>query len=292
MRHLQIYRAIRAIVQQGSFRKAAELLTISPSALNRQVKALEADLGVELFDRLPVGVRLSTIGEIYYRVFSNHLAEIEGAMQTVSAMQGVRIGHVKIAVSPELTQGFLQDQIEHYRNAHPGIQFTVVLMQSDRFSACLAEGEADLALILQPQDRRGINLMCSVEVPLVGLVHANSPIGADLKSQDFLVHDVVLPSAENGLRIFLETAFRSRNLSLQPAVIVDYRIVPVGGGRSSLQFWPEIDLNEAWLNRSQARAVKLHRMPLIQVSLCQSEGRVLSMAAAGFSQQVIDALGG
>lgn len=290
MRHLNIYRAIRAIVQQGSFRKASELLTISPSALNRQVKALEADLGVELFDRLPVGVRLSTTGEIYYRAFSNHLAEIEGVMETVSALQGIRIGHVKIAVSPELAQSLLQNQIKYFRKMHPGIQFTVVLMEADKFSGGLAAGEVDLALILQPQDRRGINLMCSVEVPLVGLVHASSGVGSELKSQDFLSHDVILPGGESGLRMFLEAAFRSRNLKLQPGVVADHRTAPVGGARPSLQFWPEVDVSETWLSNTQARAVKLHRMPLVQVSLCQSEGRALSMAAAGFSQQLIGVL--
>ncbi|WP_284374474.1 helix-turn-helix domain-containing protein, partial [Algimonas porphyrae] len=50
MRHLQTFKYVKAIVEAGSIRGAAENLAISPSALNRNIQALEYDLGISVFD--------------------------------------------------------------------------------------------------------------------------------------------------------------------------------------------------------------------------------------------------
>ena len=53
MRHLRIYRAIRLIQRTGSIRKAAEVMAVSPSALNRSVQAFEEEITLPVFERIP-----------------------------------------------------------------------------------------------------------------------------------------------------------------------------------------------------------------------------------------------
>lgn len=53
----------------GSIRKAAEILNVSASAIDRQILNVEADIGIPLFERLPTGLRLTAAGEIMVRSF-------------------------------------------------------------------------------------------------------------------------------------------------------------------------------------------------------------------------------
>ena len=68
---------IDVIARAGSIRKAAETLAINSTALNRRVLALEEELGVPIFERLPRGVRLSTAGELLVAHIRAQMSEIE-----------------------------------------------------------------------------------------------------------------------------------------------------------------------------------------------------------------------
>jgi hypothetical protein len=62
------------------------------------------------------------------------------------------------------------------------------------------------------------------------------------------------------------------------------------GGRPTLQFWPRMDVDPAWLARHGAVARRLARTVRLRVSLCRLEGRVLSVAADRFSGQLSERL--
>ena len=115
MRHLRIYRAIRAILREGSIRKASETLTISPSALNRAILAFEEDLGVEIFERLPAGVRLSVAGELLFRHLDDHLSRMDDFVSLVSDMRGGAAGELRLSVSCDLAEGLLPEVLVDYR---------------------------------------------------------------------------------------------------------------------------------------------------------------------------------
>ncbi|MGH1331948.1 MAG: LysR family transcriptional regulator [Paracoccaceae bacterium] len=299
MRHLQIYSYIRAIVEQGSIRKASETLTISHSALNRQILAFEEDLGTPLFERLSVGVRLSTAGEIYYRRIIEHLAAFEGAKETISVLSGLRFGYISIAVSPELAGIFLAREVTAFRTSYPGIRFALRDTAHDAFSADLEERRADLALMLQPVYAPGIETMATCETALAALVpginegdvESRAKAAKPLRSEDLLEHDIILPPEGSGFRERLEIEFRQRNLPITAALETGHVMFPnTAAGRPTLQFWPRMDVDPAWLTRHGALARNLARAPRLRVSLCRIEGRVLSVAAERFAAQLSERL--
>ncbi len=77
MRYLASIRYIDAVVKAGSIRAAADTLAITSTALNRRILAMEEELGVPIFERLPHGVRLSAAGEIYIHHIRNQLSDME-----------------------------------------------------------------------------------------------------------------------------------------------------------------------------------------------------------------------
>ena len=79
---IQFLRAFDAAARHASFKRAAEEIHVTPSAVSQQIKALEDQLGVELFHRFARGVRLTEDGAAFHRVASETL----DAYRTVDAI--------------------------------------------------------------------------------------------------------------------------------------------------------------------------------------------------------------
>ncbi len=90
MRHLTSLRYIDAVAKAGSIRGAAESLAITSTALNRRILALEEELGVPVFERLPHGVRLSSAGEILIHHIRNQISDMERVRSQIADLSGVR----------------------------------------------------------------------------------------------------------------------------------------------------------------------------------------------------------
>lgn len=288
MKHLQLYIAIKAIVDEGSFRKASELLGISPSSLLRQVKGLEDELEAPLFDRFSGGVRLTTVGEIHYRIFIEHIAQIDRAKEIVSDLRGVRIGHVRIAVSPELAPHYVFSQVRAFRETHPGVTFSIVPTSSTSFAEALMEGRADLALILQPVMRSGIETLVSRDVSLSVVVPSGSQ--TVLYPHDLEDHQMIVPTPMSGVREMLDVHFGKRQILLEQAIETDHLLPPHTSPRPSLQFWPAIALDVDSIQRLGGQVGVLTGLPRVRLSLCQLGGRVLPVAVARFGMQLQELL--
>ena len=290
LRQHQLYAALELILREGSIRKAAEYLTISPSALNRQVQALEADLGVPLFERSARGVRLSSAGEIYYRHFSEQLAAFERARETVAALQGLRIGHVRVAVSPDLAAHCLPSALAAFRVVHPRLRLAVQ-RAAERPAEALEAASSDLALVLAATPPDGTEVLATAEIEAVAIVPAAS--GAEpLRPGDLLDHDLILPPETSPLRRAIDRYGRRRRLSLRPAVVTEDPVAPVViAGRPTLQIRLAPDIAPGWLAASAARVRPLPSLPPLRAMVLQAEGRVLPVAAARFAEVLAACLG-
>lgn len=289
VRHLQIYRAIKIIAEQGSFRKASELLAISPSALVRQVKALEEELGADIFDRLSVGVRLSTVGEIYHRHFIGHLAEIDRANGIVADMKGVRIGQVNLAVSAPFSLGFLPKEITAFRERHPRVSFSVVMGNCENINEMLLNGRADLGLILEPKSRSGVETILQ-ERGSISLVLGKGSKTV-LYPHELEDHDVILPTHGTGMRRLLDTHFAQARLNVRPSLESDSLVPPSVSPRPSLQFWPTLALDADIVQQMGGQVGIMQSTPRCEIALCQIEGRPLPIAAARFVSQLSERIG-
>ena len=88
---------VDAIARAGSVRKAAERLNVAASAVNRQLLDLERELGVELFERLPRGMRATAAGETLLAHIRRQRRDFEATRQQLEALRGLRRGRVRIA---------------------------------------------------------------------------------------------------------------------------------------------------------------------------------------------------
>ena len=85
------------VAKVGSIRRAAVQLNVSPSAVNRQILKLEAEVGAPLFERFPGGIKLTSAGEAMARHVLVVLQDLERARSDIEGLKGARIGHVSVA---------------------------------------------------------------------------------------------------------------------------------------------------------------------------------------------------
>lgn len=201
---------MRAIARLGSIRRAAHALSISPSALNRQVLALEEELGAPIFERLSSGVRLSTAGEIFIKCFADHAAELERARAQIADLSGLRAGVVRIGVGAELADRFLPLHIASHLSEFPGVSFDVQTIAFDQTQEKLASYDVDLVLGVNPQLGEDVDVVAARETT----VRAVSAIAATEKKPIYfsklVENPVIAPAHGGGLRNLLDAAFAAK----------------------------------------------------------------------------------
>lgn len=144
LRHL---RAFAAIVDAGGFARAAERLHLSQPALSRQIHALEAELGVPLFDRLGRRVQLTSEGEDLLRLGRKLLADVESLSERARALRSGRIGILRVGATPQVIENLLAGFLPRYRRSHSGVEVHLIEDGGSRLGDRLAHGDVHLACI-------------------------------------------------------------------------------------------------------------------------------------------------
>ncbi len=116
----------REVVRTGSVRKAAAVLNVASSAVNRQVLKLESELGARLFDRQPSGMRLTVAGELLLRHITATLHDFDRVRAEIDDLKSARSGHVSISAMDSLLVDFLPRAIDRFRAEFPAVSYTVV----------------------------------------------------------------------------------------------------------------------------------------------------------------------
>jgi LysR family transcriptional regulator, glycine cleavage system transcriptional activator len=102
-----------AVSRLGSFKAAAHELNLTPSAVSHQIRALEGELGVELFSRDGRGVRLSAAASDYAGKVHELLMEIRTATSEIAVRERLRVtpGTVRIMTPPSLATHWLMPRL-------------------------------------------------------------------------------------------------------------------------------------------------------------------------------------
>lgn len=127
IRHLRYF---VAIVRNGSFRRAAEELSISQPPLTRQIQQLEEILGAPLLERGPSGVKPTEAGQSFFTEAQNIMGLIERACSNVSLIGAGQLGQLDVGVFGSAVLDFVPRVVLHFRNRFPNVE--VVLHNMDR----------------------------------------------------------------------------------------------------------------------------------------------------------------
>jgi DNA-binding transcriptional LysR family regulator len=166
MKHLKIYQAIRLIQRRGSIRQAAELLAVSPSALNRSIQAFEEAIGVNVFERIPTGVRLTSAGELLLNVVERHLIEFEDLQRQLGNLRDGDMGGLRVGIGEDIASGLPLLAIRDLEEELPGVS---VALFCGEVLQLLRRREVDVAIVTNPETDRSMEVLAAQEVRLAVL---------------------------------------------------------------------------------------------------------------------------
>lgn len=179
--------AFEAAARHESYTRAATELSLTQSAVSRQVQALEQQLGLTLFRREGRQVRLTDVGRLYQREMSEALGRIRSATLQAMAYQSGE-GTLRLATLPTFGSKWLLPRLHDFYKAHPGILVHI----NSRIEAIDFETSGiDAAIVVGTADVPGL---CCHRLHAEELLVVLSPEAA---SQQVPVHEQVLLSVAN-----------------------------------------------------------------------------------------------
>jgi DNA-binding transcriptional LysR family regulator len=289
MRHLRLLNHVVEVARTGSIRRAAELLNLTPSAMNRRIQDLELEVGTKLFERRPRGVKLTTAGEMFVRYARSQIADAERMKSQVEDLRGLRRGPVLIACSQALAHDFLASRISEFAKRHPKVVFDLKIMDHDRALASLSAYDVDLALIYRPAMVPSLRVIASIPQRLAVIVRADHPLAARkiVRLSDCAPYPAALPDRTLGGRQILDEVTARRDLRFN--TLAESNSFEMLRGLvfrcNMISFQIEIGAPSGVRGRGLvSRPVDTRDIPTADLVLCQLRGRSLPVAAATFAE--------
>lgn len=293
MRHQLQMHYLVAVAKVGSIRKAADLLAITSSALNRRILAMEEDLGVPLFDRVSSGVRLNAAGGLLIQHFNQQIADMDRVKSQIHDLQGIRRGHVSITSSQVFMDSVLPAEILKYQKQHPNVTFSVSVCTRETAALNLRSFKSDIALVFDPELSADFHTMAVAQQTLHAQFrkdHALDETGA-IRFRDCLVWPQALPTKNNGIRHVLERAAAARSTPLNVSIESDnfflLRTMVRQSDVISFTLTAGIDCE---LDELCHRPIDSKDLPSANLHLGSLKDRHLSVAAAKFAEQLAEAI--
>jgi DNA-binding transcriptional LysR family regulator len=186
LRHLRYF---MAVAEELNFTRAAERLNISQPPLTQQIKALEAEMGVELFDRSAYRVELTDAGRAFAAEAARILADVRHAMQLAQRAAAGAIGRVRVGFTESASfNPLVTASLRSFRSSFPEVEVSLEEQQSIALATGLCEGRLDAAFVRPPLRTEGeLTFELLENEPLVAALPSSHPLAG---RQEVALHEL------------------------------------------------------------------------------------------------------
>ena len=169
-------RYMASVADEGGFTRAAAQLRVAQPSVSAAVRALERELGIELFHRSGGEVTLTPAGEALLPWARQVLADCEAGRAAVGDLMGLRRGRLSLGATPTLTTELLAPILARFHSRYPHLELSLREEGSGRLVTALERGELDLAVVVLPVERSWVRTEPLVEEELVLAVPPGHPL--------------------------------------------------------------------------------------------------------------------
>ncbi|EFL28915.1 LysR family transcriptional regulator [Streptomyces himastatinicus ATCC 53653] len=201
-------KALITVAEVGSVTRAAELLHLVQPAVTRQIRTLEEELGVPLFQRTRQGMRPTEAGEIMIERARRALNELERARAEVQPSPGEVTGIVTLGLLESTLDLLAEPLVSAVGEAHPGVELRLMTGYSGHLQQWLDDGDLDLSLLYNLDSTPSLNARPLVRERL----WAVAPVAAGLRAArpvafaEVAAHPLVMPASGHALRTLIDAA--------------------------------------------------------------------------------------
>jgi DNA-binding transcriptional LysR family regulator len=195
LRHLRYF---AAVAENGGFGRTARLLHVSQSAISEQIKDLEEELGVALFDRSRRLIQLTHAGELFLKEVRGILSAVDFAVLNVQRSVRGEVGKLTIGFFVGGTGSSFPRIIREFRKRSPDVQLSLVEMAPAMQHQALAAGSIDIGFTRPLQSADSIELRSEYYQTerLLAIVHRSHKLAKrrhisirELAQDTFVVND-------------------------------------------------------------------------------------------------------
>lgn len=254
-------RAFTVLAREGSFTQAGRSLHLTQSAISHAIRALENDLGCQLFLRQGKRVFLTHHGRELLRHAESIQTQMSQARAALGALDRNPRGQLRIGCTPAASQFILPSVLREFKESFPLYNITVVPGETPDIQERLENGLLDLAISLKPRDVSRLTCHAIFEDELVFLISAlhpwrkHPPKPADLANETYIV------SSRNSYTFalvndyFLKLGVRPRSFMELGSTEAIKELVKLGLG---------VALVAPWIVRAEIKSRELVALPLVK----------------------------
>jgi DNA-binding transcriptional LysR family regulator len=166
------------LVETASFSKAAELNTITQSAVSQQIRTIERKFKIALIERANKNFSVTPEGRAFLQASKEILRVYDGLSDRLAQLQQLVSGRLRIATVYSIGLHELPRNLKLFRQAYPAIDVQVEYLRSAQVYQHVAEGAADLGFVAYPTRHRGVTVESHWKDKLVLICPPNHRLAA------------------------------------------------------------------------------------------------------------------
>lgn len=212
---------LTAVADHRSLTLAAKALGVTQPAISIQIRKLEAETGIALFERAGRGVALTEAG----REVLDHAQRIgrvlDSLRESLRQHKGLDRGLLRLAVVSTANY-FIPGDIAQFRKQHPGIEINLRVANRDSIFKMLEASESDLAITGQPPDTSELIARPFKANPLAVIAAPDHPLAGrpEVSPEQLAAYPFVFREPGSGTRAAMERAFREHGLICRESCVL------------------------------------------------------------------------
>lgn len=240
-------RTCKVVHDAGSFTKAAAILSITQSAVSRQISALEQEIGCPIFIRDNTGLVPTEAGEQFLQTINRMWEALELGLAQLNELQDEPTGPIVLTTTQAFGSAWMSSKLNRFHQLYPKLE--IKLLFSDESELNLRQRAADCAIRFKPPTEPQLVrlLIAEFEYGIFGSREYFEARGIPQRIEDLAHHDLIAFEPSVGepplqdINWLLDAGIRA-GLSLRPAVMMNsmygiYRAVEAGTGLASIPFY-------------------------------------------------------
>jgi LysR family transcriptional regulator, low CO2-responsive transcriptional regulator len=209
-------RVFAEVARHLSFARAAAALHLTPPAVTMQVKELESQVGLPLFDRQGRQIALTTVGEYLLAYVRRMLALLKDAEDAVARFKGLKGGSLSVGMV-STAEYFVPRLLARFRDEHPAIDVRLRLGNREQLVQLMQRNEVDLAIMGRPPKEWATRAEPFAMHPHVLVTAPNHPFTQldQVPAQALVNEGFIVRESGSGTRAALEEYMREHHLGMR-----------------------------------------------------------------------------
>jgi DNA-binding transcriptional LysR family regulator len=227
-------------VQLRSIRKAAEKLSLAPSSVSRQIRALEQSFGTTLMDRSAKGVAVTPAGEQVAAFARTVMTDFANLRLDLHDQQGGRAAVIRIALVEGVSAAGPASAMARFRRRFPDVRFDVGMMAAPKVVEAVRRGDADMGVTFGAGADPDLVVLSTAVEPLVCCARGTLPVrpNGTIGVPELSTLALALPGRSFAIRDLLDQAARASGVTLTPVISSEsfeiLRDFATGGGGAAV----------------------------------------------------------